>query len=582
MKKILIIIIAWLGIVHNSKGSYLIDVFNNKSIDYQIRVNKVTASQTFAKQQIDVNCAFFVDKTNKYDATNKAILNYCTASIQDELNYLRLYKEAKRKAEMLNVIDNSYDRYSSNRISKNDIDADIEEIDCYPVCLVDNIVFLEIKYVFTLNINNGHYESDSKVNTKLYATINISTNKINIIKNDFSKVQEVAIKKIIAPYWNQYYHINKKIEQLTENKYRYRYDDRQSNLELLKNIDTLWNTNNQIDQSEKLNIQEADLVWVAWGLQIKFPQMCETSKLFNGEEFFLFIPLHDAKKIVANNPSFAVVKNKQLPATSISNYNQYNINKEINKVVYEPQACDMHFKNKNAKPPKTLWVKHYNVSNNKEELSDNVFSYDFNSRGQILRQVMQTRDSNISNVQFYDYDAKYNTTKRIKKDNYNADERTTFMIDNKNNLAQQLHIEKSGVTQTDYFYNGTKVYYQIFTGKEQSIPTIQLINNDAIDITGNTKKNAIGIISKDAQIIKDANGNIVEMHKDKDRYHYYYTFDTQNRLTKYQYFDQQQIITDVEFVYVVNEQLPSEKKTINNRNGNSNSIVEKYDWEYFD
>ncbi len=344
------------------------------------------------------------------------------------------------------------------------------------------------------------------------------------------------------------------------------------------------------DICERIDISDADFFIYGWGLMVNFQEKTASSKIFNGDGFHLFIPIHEAKSIIQLLPQLSFAATVESPTTSIRDF---SLNKVYEKYDETRSPSRLKpFKYSNSAKPKSLKYTRYWIGDNGDTTIANSETIEYNAQGEPLAILSGSRN------EYFEYSGSgkitLNTYSRSKpNDSYDDDDRSdAYLYTTEGNLKRKTNIQYRSMTLDEYFYNGNNVYHfnhgplneisnnssihrYTYTGTVlQSEPsTITHFDNAGVFKAtlpnyGRgatlTSRNAQGMLSE----VKTGDGTT------------YFDYDQLGRLISYKSSSEGKINHQISYEYDGQEPLPSREIEIKNPNVGSRYVL-KYNWEYF-
>ncbi len=565
-KNILLILISLLVAGNFLQAQGIYNVFTNKEIKFDNDFYKdVYSKNPIFKTKVEIRSFKLKEDGSKIiKKINEQSYNLCNDYISKESQSLMLYKELKMKLEVYNQMVNSRnDSYRKDGCSISMFQ--LEEVESEVISTVDNKLFIKVNLSFksqyprnsyddAINIDH-YYIADLRTGTIKRWSNKLSSSEVKIIQNKISKRLNETYSNVEA---EEKYTALKVLENTRGRGYGH-YEEENTN-------DTV---NNEENVALRVYLKEADIYWFAWGIIIGFQEYTNSSEIYYGSPFQMFIPWDEAKEIFSSIAGFSFLNKLYQPQTEIRNFNKNEMIK--NTIVYEkvPDFMDVLKINPLTIAPKTLLIESRQIAENGYTSYRNKIELEFNEKAKILQKITFKDSINISNKEFFVYDNKANIIRTSRVNYRNQETIKEFIYSKQNNLIQMNNINSSNPESHYYFYNANKTYtfslsmpfeinkYTVscFEQKknEYSTNSIIYILNDEGNVIG---KNSHASSTYMGQVGRDSLGRIVESHSERDRYNHYWDYDENGRIVSYQFYEYQNVKKEKVFYYKDNSSLP--------------------------
>lgn len=575
------LIILIFSLCLSAKGnSQVYDVFSGKAIHIHTNYIEVQPTQEFIKKPFDIEYLIIESPVTEAERKfNEAMLPLSRKFADDETEYLRLLAELKSRKEVYNTIEQSKNNsYRYEPLPKTSIPLLIN-IQSKSVSLISNRLFFAIEIAFKVN---GSQRNSTTLTLTRYYVADMRTGEIKRWKNTYSQeTLDKVLQLISEPINNQYRLVTSKLN--------------------LDEISMLERTTGKMDAAAdslvcedicpRILLKEANFIWYGWGLQLTFPEYSETSKIYVGRGFQLFLPFAKAKEVTKLLPDFQFTDRLEAKPTNYRDFAYYNYAGDFQRWNKMPDI-DRLLETIGSVRYKKLVMKSYRIRDNGDEIFVAKQVYAFNANQQKISFNNYTDKEAPFNTTTYTYSpegkilrkVKVNLQKEIESD-------IKFEYDTLGNIVKQIR-NSDGIYIDNYFYNGSFAYkineYQLAKKKWNIIRVEKkegFIRIDDYTVRLDTNGNALGSIpgkyyGKRAQLGYDTNQRIVEIHEQHDRYQTYIYYDDQNRLTRWLKFDGLRVQYDVKYSYKDSTVVPFQRKEIY-QNGQSIKLS-TYEWEFYD
>ncbi|MFN7847945.1 MAG: hypothetical protein ACK5P4_12095 [Bacteroidota bacterium] len=553
------------------------DVFTNKEYSYERKYKELKDFEINLNGSIDVEYfAMRNEQGNMYDELNAGIENIALHEWKEKQKKFELNNALKLQiAAYNNFINRSNDRYS--RGIDNDLNAALVSIDMKILSVCNNLVTFVQSYSF--RINSGNYRQNNvEIDIGNYYTANLFSQEINILHATFSDAQIKEAKEILMPVIKAYF---SERQQTNQNRQHEAYNEDDEEEKQVRN--TGKNNQHTNNSTPKIDLSEASIYWIAWGLILRFPAYSQSTYENNGEAFTVFVPLDQCRALLGDIPAYQSFKQLVKPDHRFTNFNYFEMLSEYQKFRYEPAVTSLFKLNNVTVKPKILTASSYQLFKNNQKNFRGDFVYEFNTKANNYQQE--------ASKSIYTYYLENNNGKSTKRINEALLEKPLRYFDEKGNLILQKSTEAFTGNDYHYFYNAT-VCYTLNMGNEsypgnEALSKNSFVNNClclpdvCLTFDENMQVSAVKMLKyqhNDIELGFDEKGRLVEAHTENDRYNYYYEYDAYDRLRVYSVYEYQRVQKEVVFLYQQEERLPylQQKHTYNN------DIFEEeiYRWEY--
>ena len=578
-----LLLISFILISNMLSAQILFDVFTNDTIKL---TNKYLGERYYEnaifKEKIEITYFNIADaNTPVLESINNELDAICLNYLNNEIQSKELYKELKKQlmviGEMTNIQSNSYN--NSNSYSSNYYE--LTSIGSSALSVIGDQLFCDVRFVFDLQYHNNY---DSELTITHYYTANLKTGKIQRWENDMSKSQLALIQNKLSDKLNkQYSKMDSEYKYTAFDEYRIQQEEleewEENEEELSKEKEEALKNE---DVCSRIDFSEASIFWFAWGIIIEFQDYTNSSKIYYGTGFQIFLPFDEAKEVFGAIPKFSFLNSITVPETELRDHNALKAMERINLMQKAPSIDDLFVLNRIAQKPKSLQSLNQTIAENGYVSKPLKAIYRFNEAGQVLNIKIRI-DSILVSEKSYEYNAKGAITAYIWISDNQLENKINYTYNNYGNLIEKISAYDDDSEVLHFFYNGASVYYfsSIYSyydaRRVQGINKVYFGKNEIIGYNNryilNENGDVIGVDSRELlyqkQIGRDSLGRIVEVHSEYDRYNDYWTYDSLGRLVSYQ--DKNQKIN---YYYKVDSMLPFKSENPFKRS------VDTYKWEF--
>ncbi len=587
-----IVLIALLGNSIFTEAQNVYNVFTNESLGKTRSLySKVTAKNSVFKNKIEI-MYFKIDDANTkaLKSLNEQSFDLCKTYILDDTKALKLMSELsqrlKVKKELINSRNNNFDERET--CSSQNIPL-LAEIKSSIISMFANKLFIEVKFEFNIG-NRRSY--DNELYIRHYYIADLKTGKISRWKNNISNKNLNIISDKLS------YRVNKIYSQANS-------EFKLSEIELLRSNSNYYDEDSQKENSyckdicTRIDFAEADFYCYAWGVVAEFQKYTNSSKIFYGEDFLIFIPLDEAKSVFKNIKPLSFIQNVKESHTSIKNHVQSDYFKRISYFRKPPEIKDVILTNKLKVRPKSLVITGYQLFKNKTISNNSKKEYEYDYNYKVLRETVYTgKSENYYKSTYFSYDSTGLLISKIVKSRKNDETSNYYSYDQNNNLKTIFSRSTDG-SDNDikyYYYSGNNIYYFILDNaihlrKSEGIRKItyekhKIRTTNTNYYSVNNEGQIEGFISErhynNGQIGRDSIGRVVESHFENDRYNYYWSYDSNNRLKDFLFYENANQKSKVEYLYKDSQELPYKRIFTRYSYSNKTVLVEEYKWEFFE
>lgn len=578
-------IMAFFALSANVFGQ-VYDPFSNEEIITVTRSEEVKPTQDFIRNSFDISYLEIKEPRNKTEVKiNESILPLCRKYADDETEYLRLLAELKSRKIVYNSIQQSKNDYGGSRYDEipGTSIPELSRIECRPVTLVANKLFFSVEINFRVG-PPSRYESLS-ISITHYYTADLQTGKIERRKISYPQQTLDKLMQVLStPLNDQYKLVTSKLK--TSDIYKMEAYDEETG----EPIDTAACE----DICPRILLEDADFIWFGSGLKIYFPEYCESSKIYDGRGFQIFLPFVKAKQLVKLLPDFQFANGLNPKPTDFRNYNYFD-NFNNFQIANRPPEIERVIETAKDKTVKNLIINSYQVHETGEKTFRRKQNYTFNKDNLKTEYETYNDRDELYATTYYTYSSDLNLLKELQINARDESEvLTAYTYDKYGNILQRIKSEPQDFQIAHLFYNGAFMYTfgeDVFGGESGHVRR-RVEWRDGVAKPGrqnykmDDSGNILGLkssprMSNQFQIGYNENGKITEIHQDLDRYQTYIYYDDQDRLVEWVKLDGTEVTNKVEFSYKIAATLPSQRLQRSGHEGET-VILDVYEWEFFE
>lgn len=584
---------------HRAHAHTVYDVMNNQQYEVNNQFKEVNSTHEYIKQKIELTCMQL--KGDRYKSINSKLMDISSGVLTNEQDYLIVFNSLKQRLDVYTELENSKNKYRYDRYTKPDAAVlSLSDIDFDALSVVNNVMYAQLKFKFQLNDEQRYSRNENSILISQFYTINLTSGVISRLVNNLTNAQIERIQTSISAALNETYSIATSKLNLSElnmlndeeeNSYEQHSNERyRTNL----NDSTIRNKLVCKDICQRINLKEADIYWYAWGIMIEFQEFTVSSKIYNGQAFQLFIPFDKSALICNTIADFAFLRTMKMPQNQQTSFNYYTIQERIDGLKYSPEIEDVLHRNPMTDVPRSLKLESYQLFENGKKNFRGTFTCEFSGKQQILSKTFIDENKRPVLTQLFEYNTSGNLIASTKKESSRSEENDTYVYDSKQNLLEHKLISRDRLAYHTFFYNGNYIYSfdQTFLKptaqddiKIMMFDKRQLCYNDlcyALNEQGKVKGTSSSkYIMYSIQYARDQKGRLIEAHVENERYNYYYYYDSLNRLTKFEVYEFQKQIKQIDYLYEGISTLPFKQSKVSYQSGQKIMEEELYVWELF-
>ena len=571
--------------------SQVYDVFSNKQLKMigGFHTKTINPVNSVFKQEIEIDYfGIATENTAALKSINNQAYNLCYDYIADTTKAQGLINEIKQRLKVKDELQKSIDRrigWRNSNISQ--APHELKEIRSDIISMVANKLFIEVRFIF-MQRSGSRYVRDDKMEITHYYIADLNDGKIMRLKTNFSRSAIEIIENKISKKLNDNYDQTspkRKLSQLEYLRSNWEYDgDYEEDGE---ELDSVKIKEEYKDVCVRIDLNEADFYWYGWGLIISFQRYTNSSKIYYGNSFYLFLPLEEAKKILASIPDFSFINKLSQPKTNLRGFNDIELYNSFFNYQRAPSTAALLKINTVSRIPKKVVIKNTTVFENRDNYYSGKTEIEFSSKGQILSETFYQENDQIQQTKFYTYDSRGNMILTVIKNSHGWDYTEINKFDKEFNHIETKRVDGDDFTKTLYFYNGNYIYSFHERNKRDNLSRMQYDSSKfttsvggyyLLDNQGNNMAYK-SYISSDGvgQYGRDSLGRIVETHFENDRENFYWNYDSLNRISSFQHYGSHRPKVEIQYFYQGNSTLPNKQIKIDFSNRSTYEHI--YFWE---
>ena len=567
------------------------DVFTGHTVETGYhRLEKILPEVSFVNNRVEFSCLelrSIDNKTSGYNADlseiNESIKALCLSYLHDEAAYLDIQNVIKERMEVLKQIVQSKSRFRTNPGRSLNEPPRLIKLRSSPVSMVNNNLFIELKFEFEITYRRSQTK---QIDYSRYYVVDLKNSSINRFIVEPDKEQSKNIMELLRHSVNDYYYLSGGRLHHSQTVNLLDAKSKRSSLMGKPATDTIPVPDGLTDKSKEIDLSEAKFIWFGWGIMVSFQNFTESSLLFDGRPFNIFLPYEKALKVASILPEFSFVTEIGSVETNLRNINIPEISSQHRFIRGTTDVLDLFKLNPVEVTPKALEMVTFSINRTNRRRFSSKSEILFNSEGQeLLRKHFHSRKGHTATT-FYEYAENSNLMYQIKinEDDKESYEYEAYFYDQQNNLAEvKKHSKYSKLRKEYYFYRGNYVYryqHKVFnridgrftrmklTEESYCLSRICYLYDEDGTIMGTTQ----------GQVGRDSLGRVIESYFGSNRYYFYY--DSAGRLKRSQNFDNHRILREKEYYYRNGEALPY--RSTNTHIPNSRTLEKLYNWEFYE
>lgn len=579
----------------NASDLQIVDVFKNKTLDFKQVYKEVKSSQVNVFGETEV-ITYVPDNpaTPALKQISNQLLQITNSDWNNEVTFLQLFKEAKTKINVyLELINsqNSRNDYGENDEENKTIPR-LKEIECKPVSVSDQLIWYRIEYTF--GISRRERSDENEIKLIHYYTANTTNGKLEQIKNNLNQLALDNITKKLVPFFTHDYLI--RTEKLSPSQIVESDDEEDSDEDYYERIHRpmqkmIGKDSASIcqDLCQHLNFSEASFYMFGWGIVIEFPQFSESSKVYGGDAFSVFMPYNRCEFLKPYLSGIYFPASSQNIKTSIKDFNEKKLFERISKIGNFPPIENVVSEQKGDQKVKSIFIKSYQLFKNDQSNYRGLFTITFDNSGKIISRTYENEQKKLISKEMFHYDRLNRLVESRRNSERKTFENHYYNYDELNNLSSHFSYDENNVNAEYFFYNNNYAYRISINNLEVNcsagIASYE-INQNEITFGGLTyvmdeKNLPIGMRKakysyQQFSVGHDTKGRIVESHFENDRRNCYFDYDKNDRISRCQSSEYQNSTTVLDYYYRDEQSLPEK----NIKNTQQNNIVEKEEYAY--
>lgn len=567
----------------------LYDVFNHTSIEYSNYVANRPADRNYVLVPIDlVYLNITVPKNDKIKRFNEQMLPLLNRYFDNEGEYVKVLNDLRRQTDVYNrIINKSGGAIENSQEIPHGALPTLQSVDSEAISYVADQVFFKVEFTFEIATGGAYsYGQDLRFVVKHLYVGNLNTGKISRLQNVLTDNELDLLETRLSKRMNDMYTlVTSKLDPYEVMLITEMYEDEEDGEQKQQFAACE-------DICPRVFMHEAEIFWSDWGVVFNFPDFSQTSEIFGGRGFSVFVDYNEAREIFGNKEQFSFLNGLKPELVLRQNFNYWSIIESIGNFRTIPNAIEVMKANNPPVKPKKMSLKSYQVFSDSSRNYRNTTLFEFNLAGDLVKESITLERGDLYYTRNLMYDAFGRLIADSKKAENHRNESTsnTYTYDSRGNLVQRMIVYEDNIQMFNYFYNGAYVYMMengyLSQSSERQSNQIQILNNQLCINEDCYVLNSAGLVkgvssgkytSRQCQMGYDEQNRLVEAHTEHDRYNYYFIYDDNNRLVQYLGFENQSPTLEVTYAYDGNSKLPKSQLKIS-RNGETVEL-EEYEWE---
>lgn len=614
MKKFLILFFIFFSPEIRASGDVVYDVFNTREWSLHLSYKEKIVRQMNGNVETTFQWPAFTDSLQPGVSTLNANLRRLATTdwLSDQL-YARLLGDFRNKEKVRREIyysrSNSDDRYDRETAPY----PEINEVELKIHAIVGSIVWVEATFSAETDSRNR-----DELTVKYYYQGNLKTGELRRMSFDQVHYDRQALAKFLAPLFTQQYLLHTDKLSESEKKRRFPAGDEDAD-NASGNNKRFWDQNdgtalaedpeeeqrtieiNSMDSASvcadlcvHIDFRELDFYCYGWGLVVGFQEASSSSRIYNGEPFYLFLEGEQQRMFseIVRLPQLAPPA--VLPVNYFKGFNYTALTNGFSMLRNAPDIFQLLNNEKNSSQHvQVLVTESYQLFKNDQRNYRGRFVSFFHKDGYLTRKIFLDEKSDTATDLRFVYDAANRLSELYGFGYRRQPERTSYRYDQAGNLVFVEQMEGKELSQTRYFYSGHVLFFfsisdkeapdeqlseMSFAGKECCFKTACYKLNDRWEPIQQTSRK---YAHEEVHIGRDAAGRLMEVHTENDRYNYYFDYDSLNRFSLFSTFEETRPLVRLSYQYKDHHRLPYEQLKISLHGGQEILEKEVYTWEFY-
>jgi|GEM_PF-5142859 hypothetical protein len=511
------------------------DPFTNSSYQKSTRAVKKEGFST--KSYLPKTLEFNRDYFKAFPKINKRIEKTALDFIRDEGNYLEVFGRINNKIETANEIESSYENHRKR--SQQWGNPQFDGLNIKLIGVFSGKAFFAVHYLFEAKDNE--FRKAKIFGERIFYKVNLNTKSITRFQASPPEKQITGLKQLIRKKLNRLYLIATEKVKVFDAKKPSDFLETDLNINL-----------------KKVNYSDAKIYPFTFGVLIEFEAFTESSKLFDGKAFRLFIPYSERAPFINTFPKLSPFFSSKIDWPSAENLSKLEQEhwgaRQLNLSARHPEIPVKIRKKEGVKSLERLNIQLY--ENGDSTLVNTSLSF-YNPEGQITRSETQNPDGDVTYGQRFSY-AEGNLQSKLTLGRTKALTLISYYkdgLESKTTISQS-HQEFPGrdyggieIGQSHYFYNGMTRFFFTMQNIGESVLEVRKHYRQVYGSNYNKALESNGIL-------RNENGNIIEAHSPDGRDHFYAEYDGQNRFHSFKRYEGTYLKEEIDFTYFKNTSLP--------------------------
>ncbi|MCC5917769.1 MAG: hypothetical protein JJU02_10650 [Cryomorphaceae bacterium] len=544
-------------------NAQIVDVYQNKTHQTSTRVFTEEVDKDYAPGKLEILQDKNQSEIETWTSVETQLKGIALQTVNSGSDFFLIYSAAQRKVEQANErqrLKRDFDPYE-----RSPSNFDFVSIEISLLSVVNNYGTYVINYFFEVRLEGQNHSSTMPVSKMYLADYQRGT--VREIGDKPTRAQQKVLESHTLSKFKKLYLLQTRKLDLTQ-------VDRIRNVEL----------KDSFDFSRHIHFSEAIVFPFFSGLMVAFPALSASSKSFNGMGFRIFLNAHEIDGIIAAFPEFKRVFNRQLNPPSPKVIQQLNNNDNFDLRYFQippkdNKALDLlnldnriysveiliYDQTDTVKTHRGSTRYFYNSAGNIERMerkdasgkiyNDERFTY--NDDGQI---IVEQRISDRGELKLFHYhEGVLNYAEHIRLD-VDFRQHQTFV----DLMVQQDHFvytddykyeQKINMVgdERDFYQNSYSTTYRWVQPDRYCNQHHCILIDDEKRIIG-VQQNRNSLIT----VLTDEKGRPLESYFDNDRYRYFFSYNAEGRLQKFEAFDSGRSTRTLEYRYSDNPLAPLE------------------------
>lgn len=529
-----------LGICFGYNGfTQIVDVYNNKI--YEVATSSFTLDEEkdYLSESESVYLDLPVEENRNFEKIGNQLKERVVESLENEIKFFQLHQSAIRQLEIFKEI--AVDNREQYQYEYSQ--PEFQNVRINLISIINSFAVYQVDYDFEAN-NLSDSRTTKRLKLKKFYLANLKTSQVGEIAKKPNSAQQKILREISLNHIRKLYLLKtKKID-----------------LDAVERIRSFEDDNTQ-DQGffDKIDFSEALVYPYGFGVMVEFPKYSETSKIFDGEAFRVFIRGGNLENLIEVFPTYKSVFAKKVNPASPETENK--LSDQIFNLSYLRQGPENEEVLRLFDFEKKVYSLKIETIDNREEIQEvlSTKTFRYNQSDQLERIEHRGSDKKLYEETKFSYNPNGKLISEIKISN-NRREPIIYYYDKGNLLfSERFNLNSYGnphnsnktsileMWQTHHFSNSNYVYrFRINSFgeiKNNWVDTRWLEEKKRCSLSSclifDEENNLVGVQSKrqdPIEILNNSDGQVLESYSDRGRDRYFFKYDLMGRLTKMVWF----------------------------------------------